>query len=179
VEVEQSSSFVSTNTNWLVDDGSNALGTVWGGALTVTGLLTASTGIALGTGTDVMSVWKVGTDWAPTIANGGIYSQTGTLTSVTVSEARYIIFNKMCFVHIKVLVTNKGSGAGQLIIATPSGCNPSTTAVLNGAEATSVGYTLFVTTSSGNSRIEVMKYDNTTNIADNKSSIVSGWFPIA
>jgi hypothetical protein len=166
-------------TYWVIDDASSPLNGTFSGALTVTGLLTASTGIALGSGTDIMSVWKVGTDWAPTIANGGISSQTGTLTSVTVSEAQYIIFNKMCFVHIKVLVTNKGSGAGQLIIATPSGCNPSANSVLNGAEVTSVGYSLFVTASLGNSSISVMKYDNTTNIADNKSSMVSGWFPIA
>jgi hypothetical protein len=47
VEVEQSSEFVAATdaAEWLVNDGSNALGTVWSGALQVTGALTASGGI--------------------------------------------------------------------------------------------------------------------------------------
>ncbi len=55
VEVEQSSSFVSTNTNWLVDDGTNALGTVWSGALQVAGDLTGNGNISFDGGSFVFN----------------------------------------------------------------------------------------------------------------------------
>lgn len=57
VEVEQSSEFVAaTSANeWLVNDGSNALGTTWGGALTVTGAFTANGDVSLDGGTFVFN----------------------------------------------------------------------------------------------------------------------------
>ena len=76
VEVEQSSSFVSTNTNWLVDDGSNALGTVWGGALTVTGPFTPSGGIVGKTDGVAVTAANVGYAYTTTLAGAGTTSST-------------------------------------------------------------------------------------------------------
>jgi hypothetical protein len=172
--------FKWAGTYWVVDDASSPLNGTFSGALTVTDVLTASSGIKLGAGTDIMSVWKVGTDWAPTIANGGIGSTAGTIVSVTVSEAMYIIFNKMCFVHIKVLITDRNDATGSLRISTPAGCNPSKNSILSGAELTTLGICLMAYASLGNALITVTKYDGSTIFdANNRSGVISGWFQIA
>jgi hypothetical protein len=120
VEVEQSSEFVAATdaAEWLVNDGSNALGTVWSGALTVSGLLTASSGINLGN--ETLSVYDEGSFNATFNA--------GMNTSTNVILIRYVRIGNLvtlAFPDIRVTAnataTNWSTGISNIpAIITPS-----------------------------------------------------------
>jgi hypothetical protein len=71
------------------------------------------------------------------------------------------------------------NATGSLIISTPAGCNPSKNAILSSAELTTLGICLMAYASLGNSLISITKYDGSTIFdANNRSGVISGWFPI-
>lgn len=83
-EVEQSAEFVSNNTQWIVDDGSNALGTVWGGAFTVTGPFTPQGGIVGKTDGVAVAAGYIGELKVAQISrSSGTSLTTGTPASIT------------------------------------------------------------------------------------------------
>lgn len=110
VEVEQSSEFVAATdaAEWLVNDGSNALGTVWSGALQVTGLLTASSGINLGN--ETLSVYDEGT-WVPVIARAvpGTLSVTYGARSAKYTRIGNLVMFEIFLYHAITVGTSSGA----------------------------------------------------------------------
>jgi hypothetical protein len=95
VEVEQSSEFVAATdaAEWLVNDGSNALGTVWGGALQVTGALTPSGGIVGKTDGAAVAAGMVG-EYSTAAFSEVVVSSTATtnVQSRTIAIGTWLIW---------------------------------------------------------------------------------------
>lgn len=164
VEVEQSAEFVSNNTQWITDDGSNALGTVWSGALTVTGLLTASSGINLGN--ETLSVYDEGT-WVPTVL-----AETGSITTYT-SSGKYTKIGNTVHFWVTITISNKGTGSNSIrfnIPFTPSVESP----IMGWSGATGYSYIGSVKTDAS---AAFRKYD-WTNPLENYPYFVSGTFTV-
>jgi hypothetical protein len=147
------------------------MGIVSTGAQSYAGVKTFTNGINLGN--DDLTIYNVDT-WTPTVS-----SQSGTITSYTLSYSRYTQIGAVIFITVRILITNKGTAAGQLYISTPSGLTCAVTAApLSSQETQSVGIALNASAESGGARISVLKLDGSTAIVDNYGITVNGMYPV-
>jgi hypothetical protein len=73
-----------------------------------------------------------GSDWVPALPIGAwtaytptITAATGTITSTTITRAKYAKLGKIVHLNIDFTITNNGTGAGSVYITLPSGVNAS------------------------------------------------------
>lgn len=113
------------------------------------------------------------TTWTPTIS-----AQTGTITTASSSNARYIAYGKTIHWNLTITVTTAGTGTDALRFTLPVTARAATMYIGNGRETASTGFQLQVytgTTTLGH----IFKYDNTTIIASGRTIIVSGTYEAA
>lgn len=107
--------------------------------------------------------------WTPTVT-----SETGTITTSSVSEAKYYEMERMVFISLAFSVTTVGTGAGAILVTVPfnmnSGRQPNFTAL-------NVGTGLAALKSEANgATLSIRKPDNTTPLVAGGIYTVSGWY---
>jgi hypothetical protein len=116
-----------------------------------------------GTGTsELFDDYEEGT-WSPTVTSG-----SGTLTTVTVSEALYTKIGRMVTVHTKFVLTDAGTGSSNLIVdGFPYTINSDyANGVAMGRNVSSANL-IFGQVSGGNSKVTLLRnYDNTDPITN-------------
>ena len=99
---------------------------------------------------DFPVAWK---SYTPTVT-----TVTGTITSYT-ATGRYKVSGKTCFVELNIVITNNGTGAGQILTTLPF-TSSNTNYVICGREIVATGVALTGTVNSSSSSLSVCKYDN-------------------
>jgi hypothetical protein len=100
----------------------------------------------------LLSAW---TNWTPTITSGG-----GSITSLTITTARYKEIGKTLFLDFDFTVTNNGTGSSSILMSVPSGKSAKNINQAGaGRELATSGFMLQVYLS-GTTTIRILRYDN-------------------
>ena len=89
-------------------------------------------------------------------------SQTGSITSYTVGEAKYVRLGKIGIVRFSVTITNNGTGATANSLSLPAGFTPSSVNNYGtGRENAVSGFQTQINTAGSPLAMRIVKYDST------------------
>jgi len=112
------------------------------------------------------------TAYTPTVSAAG-----GTITSYTVT-ARYIQVGKMLFVECIIIVTNAGTGVGNLQFTLPNSLLGASRQFIPGAEEDVVGSMIWCRVVTGSNIASCAIYNNGSPVVTNYHVTVSGWVEV-
>jgi len=121
----------------------------------------------------LLPTWK---NYSPTVT-----SQSGTFTTVT-ATGYYSQINKVMNVKIEVVITNKGTASGNLVVTLPTAAKTLLTDAGSGfsyTTASNLSTASLLVTAAPASSLRINKYDATTCIIDGQTIVVSMTYEIA
>ena len=104
--------------------------------------------------------WYEEGDYVPTVT-----AAVGTITSYTLSTAKYTRVGRLVFVTVQLTITNAGTGVGALLITTPFTCAGAASGSIT--ESAVVGYGGRTWMPNGTATMYCAFYDNTSPIVNN------------
>jgi hypothetical protein len=150
----------ATFSNPLMIDGGNNLVSLLCGQLKFPATQNASSDA------NTLDDYEEGT-WTPTIT-----SQTGSITSTTLTAATYTKVGRKVTASVSLTITNAGTGTGSLLITIPHTAMAQA-CVGSGYEGALTGNALWALVGASDNKIQVRNYNNTTCIGTNAQIIVT------
>lgn len=111
------------------------------------------------------------TTYTPTIG-----SQTGTIGTTTIIQAKYLQMGTIVFLKIQFSITSIGTASGYLTASVPATLLPAGTNVLFGREIAVNGKSVEMTPTNAVAAAAITYYDNTSPIAAGVNFVIQGFY---